>query len=351
MRKILLVVAATITGLVVANTDANALTCSSPITCTNGNVAAATVLTGSTTQYGVAVGSTSQAVAFVTPDASTTKYLKSGGSSANPTWSSIATGDLPSTVLIEGDEGAGLAVSGGVLNVASTEANFLTDGGTTDLTCGGSAQGKMQVMDSGVLQYCDGATTSVRQYAALANSSGYATAALAVRSATTTIDLSSATAPSSGQCLKATGASAATWQSCISGSGTDHIYTVSETKILQGSTTVYMGMNGVVSTTEADAAVPVVGTAASSYGRLRCRANTATNGTGIAITLGVAPNSSGNCGVFSYTSKPTVTVTTTTKVADTSNTATANEDECIVYKLVPGSTTVDVFVQCAIERS
>jgi len=47
------------------------------------------------------------------------------------------------------------------LAVLSTEAGFLTDGGTTALTCGSSNQGKMQVMDNGDLQYCDGATTSV----------------------------------------------------------------------------------------------------------------------------------------------------------------------------------------------
>jgi hypothetical protein len=53
------------------------------------------------------------------------------------------------------------------LAVASTEANFLTDGGASDLTCGGSNQGKAQVMDNGDLQYCDGATTSVLRKAAL----------------------------------------------------------------------------------------------------------------------------------------------------------------------------------------
>jgi hypothetical protein len=57
--------------------------------------------------------------------------------------------------------GAGLAVTGTTARVDSTEVGFLTDGGSTDLVCGASAQGKAQVMDSGQLQYCDGATTAV----------------------------------------------------------------------------------------------------------------------------------------------------------------------------------------------
>lgn len=44
---------------------------------------------------------------------------------------------------------------------ASTEPRFLTDGGGTDLVCGSGTQGKMQVMDTGELQYCDGATTAI----------------------------------------------------------------------------------------------------------------------------------------------------------------------------------------------
>lgn len=62
--------------------------------------------------------------------------------------------------------GAGLSGGGTIdasrtFDTASTEAAFLTDGGAASLTCGGGNQGKMQVMDDGALQYCDGATTSV----------------------------------------------------------------------------------------------------------------------------------------------------------------------------------------------
>ena len=62
--------------------------------------------------------------------------------------------------------GIALNITGGnggnaQLSTASTEAAFLTDGAAVSLTCGASAQGKMQVLDSGALEYCDGATTSV----------------------------------------------------------------------------------------------------------------------------------------------------------------------------------------------
>ena len=43
----------------------------------------------------------------------------------------------------------------------STAPAFLRDGGTTSLTCGASNQGKGQVLDSGIVEYCDGASTSV----------------------------------------------------------------------------------------------------------------------------------------------------------------------------------------------
>lgn len=56
--------------------------------------------------------------------------------------------------------GTGLAFAAGTASVASTEAGFLTNGGATNLTCGAGAAGKMQVLNTGELQYCDGAGTS-----------------------------------------------------------------------------------------------------------------------------------------------------------------------------------------------
>ncbi len=46
-------------------------------------------------------------------------------------------------------------------HTASATTNFVQDGGVTSLTCGASNQGRMQVLDDGTLQICDGATTSV----------------------------------------------------------------------------------------------------------------------------------------------------------------------------------------------
>ncbi len=62
--------------------------------------------------------------------------------------------------------GAGLSGGGDIsvsrsFSTASQEAAFLADGAAVNLTCGASNQGKMQVMDDGSLQICDGATTSV----------------------------------------------------------------------------------------------------------------------------------------------------------------------------------------------
>jgi hypothetical protein len=71
--------------------------------------------------------------------------------------------------------GQAMTGSGLTLTTASQEVAFLADGGASALTCGAAAGGKMQVMDSGILQYCDGAATSVLQYAALADSAGKAT--------------------------------------------------------------------------------------------------------------------------------------------------------------------------------
>jgi hypothetical protein len=63
--------------------------------------------------------------------------------------------------------GAGLAATGDTARTASTEADFLTDGGVTNLTCGASQQGKMQVMDNGELQYCGGEVTPLLHGGAL----------------------------------------------------------------------------------------------------------------------------------------------------------------------------------------
>jgi hypothetical protein len=66
--------------------------------------------------------------------------------------------------------GAGLVAAGTTVSTASTETDFLTNGGTTPLACGVSASGRMQVLSTGELQYCDGATTSVLRSGVLTQS-------------------------------------------------------------------------------------------------------------------------------------------------------------------------------------
>lgn len=57
--------------------------------------------------------------------------------------------------------GAGLAAVGQTVSVASTESDFLVNGGTTPLVAGAGQGGKMQVLSTGELQYTDGGTPPV----------------------------------------------------------------------------------------------------------------------------------------------------------------------------------------------
>lgn len=326
-------------------TNAVANSGTAPIVMVNGNTSCPTCVTGSSpTNHGVAVGGSGQALTYLS--VGSTNQVLLGNTGADPAFGSLADAHLPATALLESDVGAGLSVTSNTINVASTEAGFLTDGGASALTCGGSAQGKMQVMDDGTLQYCDGASTSVLKYAALADSAGRANVTLALRSATTDVNVSSATAPSAGQVLKATSNSAATWQSDNGGEGIHFMRT--ETPIAAGSTTVFGNPNGALSTTSAAVvAAPVaVSSGNRTLSRLRCFASASTTNN-LVVTMGLAPNNSGVCGTFDYTSKPTVTLTGTTKVADTSNTLVAAENECVALKYEPASTSADVFVMCS----
>ena len=110
MKQLFLAVAAVIAGLAMAETEANALTCSSPITCTNGAVAAATVLTGSATNHGVAIGGAAQALSFAATGSSG-QFLKSAGSGSDPSMATIGTGDIPTTVVLESEDVAFLYIT------------------------------------------------------------------------------------------------------------------------------------------------------------------------------------------------------------------------------------------------
>ena len=116
----------------------------------------------------------------------------------------------------------------------------------------------------------------------------------------------------------------------------------SETKIASGSTTVYMGLGGRLSTTEADVISPV---GAHRLKNLRVYSSGTTGGSGIAVSVGT-----GACtGGLTYTSTPTATVTSTTQVADTSNSVTPTAGHCVALKLVPSSTTTATFINATLE--
>lgn len=118
----------------------------------------------------------------------------------------------------------------------------------------------------------------------------------------------------------------------------------SETKIPAGSTTVYMGLGGRLSATEADVIAPV---SASTFMNLRCYSSGTTGGSGVAVSVGTGACTAG----LTYTSTPTVTPTSTTAVADTSNSATTTANQCVALKLVPASTTTATFINCTLERT
>jgi hypothetical protein len=160
---------------------------------TTGTVARGDIITGQTATpvwQRLALGSTNTFLGSNGTDAGWT--APSGGGSVLGTGRTISTsgaalsggGDLsanrtitlsasPDSASVVGTGrtltgGAGIGAIGDLsqdrtIATASQEAAFLANGGATSLTCGGSNQGKMQVMDAGTLEFCDGATTSVLQ--------------------------------------------------------------------------------------------------------------------------------------------------------------------------------------------
>lgn len=59
--------------------------------------------------------------------------------------------------------GAGLSLLSSSIGVVSNASGFLNDGGTTSLSCSAGTDGRIQVMDDGSLEWCDGAATSALQ--------------------------------------------------------------------------------------------------------------------------------------------------------------------------------------------
>jgi hypothetical protein len=73
-------------------------------------------------QYAVLVGGASSTINSITPDASTTKVLVSGGSSANPSWQDIDEGALDLGTFGSTPNADGLTLSGSTLNMEPADA-------------------------------------------------------------------------------------------------------------------------------------------------------------------------------------------------------------------------------------
>ena len=91
--------------------EAHGVQATAPISADNGVITCTTCTTSaSPTNYGVAVGGASQALGFVGPDSSSTKFLRSNGSSANPSFESITAGNISGTMsLASGGTGVSLS--------------------------------------------------------------------------------------------------------------------------------------------------------------------------------------------------------------------------------------------------
>lgn len=119
---------------------------SAPITESNGLIGCSSCTTATPTQYGVAIGTSNQALGWVSPDSVTTHALFSGGASANPTYRAIAVGDLP----VKGTSAAnviGGTAAGTTLDHCAkwdTNGNLVDSGGA----CGASALATAILADS-----------------------------------------------------------------------------------------------------------------------------------------------------------------------------------------------------------
>lgn len=168
---------------------------------------------------------------ITTGDAARTLTLSGNATLSGGTHSGTNTGDQ--TISLTGDvTGSGTgsfaaSISSSVITTAArtvlddTTVSAMVDtlGGASATGTGGIARATSPTFvtpilgtpTSGTLTNCDGTASSL--------TAGQATAALGIKTATTTVAVDSATAPSSGQVLTATGSTAATWQTPTGATG------------------------------------------------------------------------------------------------------------------------------------
>jgi len=127
MKSIFKNIIVALVGVAFASDYAWAVQATAPISANNGVITCTTCATASSpTNYGVAVGGASQALGFVGPDSSSTKFLRSNGSSTNPSFEAITAGNISGTMsLSSGGTGASLSDPG------ADRILFWDDGGST----------------------------------------------------------------------------------------------------------------------------------------------------------------------------------------------------------------------------
>lgn len=154
--------------------------------------------------------------------------------------------------------------------------------------------------------------------------------------------------PASNKCIRMTsgGDLEVTSGDCATGSGVNALIAPkSQTKVSNGSTTVYMDAVGALSTSASDIGSQTI-VPAGTWGNLRCSASS--NGTSASVTV-----QKGTCGnALSDTSMPTVSLTTANAVtSDTSTTFTTTADQCINFKIAKTNFAAVAWVTCVLERT
>lgn len=300
----------------------HAIDVSAPITGEDGIIGCATCNTSSATvnTNGVVIGaSNSRALTFVTLNGTATKKYLQQTSSGAPTFDQIAIGDLSAisssdlTSKVSDETGSGALVFG--TSPSITSPTIVT---SIDLPSG--AINAMAEIDSSIKQSSTG-TNKVATF------EGTATSSRCVR-----INANSNLEAAAGD--------------CSTGAGVNALVTPkSETKVSNGSTTVYMDAVGTLSTTDTDVGAQTV-VPAATWGNLRCTASS--NGTSASVTV-----QKGTCGTaLSPTSMPTVSlVTAGTVTADTSTTFQTTAGQCINFKIAKTSFAAVAWVTCVLERT
>jgi hypothetical protein len=313
-----------VNGLVIVSLTAlpaHAIDASPPITGEDGVIACPTCTKSASaiSQYGIPYGTDgTQALSTLAANSTATpQYLKSVSSGA-PTFAQVAIGDLATfsssdlAGRLTDESGTGAVVLGSSPTITSPTIST-----SIDLPAG--AVNAMTEIDSSIKQSSTG-TNKVATF------EGTATAGRCVR------------VNSNNNLEVATG-------DCASGSGVNSLIAPkSQTKVSNGSTTVYMDAVGAVGTTDDLGTQTVV--PAGTWGNLRCSASS--NGTGASVTV-----AKGTCGSgLSTTSMPTVSLSTANAVtSDTSTTFTTTAGQCVNFRIAKTSFAAVAWVTCVLERT